>query len=202
MECASLCWVKVYPCKTNWFIKHSIHFTTTGVAVVAVVLFAEFLIVVLSCMLLSNPHSRDDDDDDRRHVGREGGVRDTRRVHPMRIQVQGQGGYTFLLLSFFVTSCFSHPEILILKHEAQKTTGSIRNFDPDARWVFSFYLRGQNFGGQNCQKSDLLPKILSAEIFCQLKFNMLTFFSCKVYGEIRTDEKMSADKTAEIPIWC
>ena len=65
---------------------------------VAVVLFAEFLIVVLSCMLLSNPHSRDDDDDDRRFVGRGGGVRDTRRVHPMRIQVQGQGGYSHFTL--------------------------------------------------------------------------------------------------------
>ena len=31
-----------------------------------------------------------------------------------------------------------------------------------------FYLQkyyGQNFGAQNCRKSDLLPKILSAEIF-------------------------------------
>merc|ERR1712013_159933 len=72
----------------NMWKKHMI----LGVAVVAVVLFAEFLIVVLSCMLLTNPHSRDDDDDDdRRFVGRGGGRRDARRVHPMRIQVQGQG---------------------------------------------------------------------------------------------------------------
>ena len=30
------------------------------------------------------------------------------------------------------------------------------------------YLIGQNFSGQICRKSDLLPKILSAEIFCPL----------------------------------
>ena len=31
------------------------------------------------------------------------------------------------------------------------------------------YLIGQNFGGQNCRKSDLLPKILSAENFVRRK---------------------------------
>ena len=44
-----------------------------------------------------------------------------------------------------------------------------------------------------CRKSDLLPKILSAEIFCQLKFEIFriyiellkNIFSCKVNGLIR-----------------
>ena len=65
------------------------------------------------------------------------------------------------------------------------------------------YLIGQNFGGQICRKSDLLqkilsaemfcpPKILSAEIFCPLKYktcqintNVKTYFSCELYEEIR-----------------
>ena len=65
------------------------------------------------------------------------------------------------------------------------------------------YLIGQNFGGKNCRKSDLLPKILSAkkfsppkilsgEIFCPLKSKtclintnlMLSYFSCDLYGKI------------------
>ena len=38
-------------------------------------------------------------------------------------------------------------------------------------FLFFVYLIGQNFGGQNCRKYDLLPKILSAEIFCPLKIS-------------------------------
>ena len=35
-------------------------------------------------------------------------------------------------------------------------------------WHGRNYLIGQSFGGQNCQKSGSLPKILSVEIFCPL----------------------------------
>ena len=43
------------------------------------------------------------------------------------------------------------------------------------------YLIGQNFGGQKCQKSDLLPKILSAENFSPPKILSAEILSDKVY---------------------
>ena len=45
---------------------------------------------------------------------------------------------------------------------------------------FPVYLIGQNFGGQNCQKSNLLPKILSAEKFCPPKSLSAEILSDKV----------------------
>ena len=36
----------------------------------------------------------------------------------------------------------------------------------------------QNFGGQNCRKSDLLPKVLSAEEFGTQKFCPPKYFVC------------------------
>ena len=73
------------------------------------------------------------------------------------------------------------------------------------------YLIGQNFGGQKCRKSGLLPKILSAEIFYRLKFkiypvplpsNHIELINMKFMLKYKTDDKtFSADKIAKISNW-
>ena len=45
------------------------------------------------------------------------------------------------------------------------------------------YLIGQNFGGQNCRESDLLPKILSAEKFCPPKM-----LSAEIFCPLKSKE--------------
>ena len=45
----------------------------------------------------------------------------------------------------------------------------------------SDYLIGQNFGGQNCRKSDMLPKILSGENFCLPKI-----FSAEIFCPLKS----------------
>ena len=67
------------------------------------------------------------------------------------------------------------------------------------------YRTGQNFGGQNRRKSDLLPKTLSAEILtCQIKENLyvITYFVWIVWGIKKPMKKIWSDKTAKISTWC
>ena len=86
---------------------------------------------------------------------------------------------------------------------------SFKVIGPRVFVVLIEYLFGLNFGGQNCRKSDWLPKILSAEIFCQQKFktcqiNIISYeklFSCfnkklKVYDEIRNRWKIFVGKNS------
>ena len=57
----------------------------------------------------------------------------------------------------------------------QQLIGEILNLRTEKVYMTSYlrktmdYLIGQNFGGQNCPKSDLLPKVLSATKFCPPK---------------------------------
>ena len=81
---------------------------------------------------------------------------------------------------------------MLLEHLFFEIAGSYHEF------LTLTYLVGQNFGAKKCRKFGLsaenfcLPKILSAEIFCPLKFKshqnnnklVLKRFSCEVYEEI------------------
>ena len=55
----------------------------------------------------------------------------------------------------------------------------------------TIYLIGQKFGGHNCRKFDLVPKILSAEYFCPPKIMSAEFLSDKVilYSSLGCDRK-------------
>ena len=81
---------------------------------------------------------------------------------------------------------------IITKKETFQNWNNKYRFIKDTHLVFFvfMYLIGQNFGGQKCRKSGLLPKILSPEKICPPKWkrNIIWFFS--------------ADKTAEISSWC
>ena len=100
--------------------------------------------------------------------------------------------------------------------------------DGKSRWVGYLHfskrdgLRPWDFGGQNCRKSDLLPKTFSFEKFVRRKFctplyfvhwnlkpikfdtkiMLKQIFIVNCMGRWESHEKKSLDKTAENSTWC